>query len=389
MLRTAVITCNFPNREQPHRGHSTYQVLRILSRWMNVQVFCPTPIYPSWWKPRKFVFPQADSTYSPGDVPVQYLGYRAVPGLSRPSNGFAAARAVFPYVKDFRPELILNYAIYPDGIASIVVGKKLHAPVVLCATGSDIHSIPDPLTRRLTQWALRRASWVNFVSEDLRKRGIHLGAPAERTRAILNGVDTTIFHVKDRQAARRALGLEVGCRLILFVGWLARHKGIEELMRAFTSLAPYYQGLKLACIGDGVLKQRLDTGRVRERNVLFPGRCTSPEVSLWMAAADVVCLPSYAEGCPNVVLEALASGRPIVASAVGGIPEVVNERNAILVPPRDVPRLTQALAAALERDWEPEAISQHYTRSWYEVATEWFETCQLVVSANPGSRDRA
>jgi glycosyltransferase involved in cell wall biosynthesis len=99
-----------------------------------------------------------------------------------------------------------------------------------------------------------------------------------------------------------------------------------------------------------------------------------------MAAADLVTLPSYMEGCPNVVLEALASGRPVVATNVGGIPEILSEEYGRLVPPRAPVELAQAIASVLDKSWDAEAISARGSRSWETVAAELLEIFTSLVS---------
>jgi glycosyltransferase involved in cell wall biosynthesis len=99
-----------------------------------------------------------------------------------------------------------------------------------------------------------------------------------------------------------------------------------------------------------------------------------------MAAANLVTLPSYMEGCPNVVLEALACGRPVVATHVGGIPEIMNGECGRLVPPRDPAALAQALASVLDSSWDASAISARGSRSWNAVAGELLEIFASLVS---------
>jgi teichuronic acid biosynthesis glycosyltransferase TuaC len=98
-----------------------------------------------------------------------------------------------------------------------------------------------------------------------------------------------------------------------------------------------------------------------------------------MAAADVVTLPSYMEGCPNVVLEALACGRPVVATNVGGIPEIMSDACGRLVPPRDSAALAHALASVLDTTWDAAAISAHWSRSWSTVAAELRDVLESVA----------
>jgi glycosyltransferase involved in cell wall biosynthesis len=100
-----------------------------------------------------------------------------------------------------------------------------------------------------------------------------------------------------------------------------------------------------------------------------------------MAAADLITLPSYMEGCPNVVLEALACGRPVVATRVGGIPEIMSDACGRLIPPRDATALAEALHAVLSAQWDATSISAHWSRSWSTVAQELLDIFHSVTSA--------
>jgi glycosyltransferase involved in cell wall biosynthesis len=109
------------------------------------------------------------------------------------------------------------------------------------------------------------------------------------------------------------------------------------------------------------------------------GACAFDDVAVWMAASDLVTLPSYMEGCPNVVLEALACGRPVVATRVGGIPEIMNNDCGRLIEPRDSSDLAQALASVLKARWDANAISAHWSRSWSTVARELLQVFETVA----------
>ncbi|HJW46513.1 MAG TPA: glycosyltransferase, partial [Lysobacter sp.] len=108
------------------------------------------------------------------------------------------------------------------------------------------------------------------------------------------------------------------------------------------------------------------------------------EVATWMAAADLVTLPSYSEGHPNVLIETLACGRPVVATAVGGIPEVVDASCGELVAPRDVGALVPALARVLERRWDERALAARFSRSWNQVAQETLHVCHEALAEATG-----
>ncbi|MGH9560986.1 MAG: glycosyltransferase family 4 protein, partial [Terracidiphilus sp.] len=94
------------------------------------------------------------------------------------------------------------------------------------------------------------------------------------------------------------------------------------------------------------------------------------------------------EGCPNVILEALASGRPVVATNVGGIPEILDDSCGRLVPPRDPPKLADALASVLDAQWDPKAISARGSRSWTAPAAELLEVFEGLAVNVRGASDR-
>jgi teichuronic acid biosynthesis glycosyltransferase TuaC len=384
MYRVAVVSSYFPTREQPYRGHSAYRTLRQLRKWADIEVYAPFALYPRWLTPRNFPYYRPDRNYCPPDMPAHYFEYPAVPGLSRFLNGLVCSRYLLPYLENAKPDVILNYCLYPDGYAAIVAGKALNVPVILGAIGSDLCRIPGRATLRLTQKALRGAAAVVTVSEDLRQRAIRLGAAPERVKTVLNGCDSSIFRLGDRAAARAALGLEADAEVVLFVGRLDVNKGLRDLLAAASRLASEHPRLQLLLVGEGLLRNELqdraDAAGIGRR-VCLPGACSSAEVARWMTAADVFCLPSYAEGCPNVLVEALACGRPVVATTIGGIPELVTENCGILVPPKDAEQLAAALDAALRRHWDEPAIARQFRRGWDDVAAETDAICRAVLSS--------
>jgi glycosyltransferase involved in cell wall biosynthesis len=202
-----------------------------------------------------------------------------------------------------------------------------------------------------------------------------MGASPDRSYTVLNGCDTGLFFPRSRVTARETLGIAQDAEIVLYVGNLNHTKGLRELLRACVALSSRRPRLELTVIGEGALRAELNSGPP----VRLLGRRSSEEVAMWMAAADVFCLPSYSEGCPNVVLEALACGRPVVASDVGGIPELVNEQNGILVPPRNWERLADALEQALAGSWDEAGIAERAGRSWEDTARDTIRILEKVV----------
>jgi glycosyltransferase involved in cell wall biosynthesis len=238
------------------------------------------------------------------------------------------------------------------------------------------------LTGWFTGRALRGADQLIMVSDEMRGLVVkRFGADPALVHTIINGVDATTFYPRTPARMRQKLGLPEDSRIIIYVGRFLASKGLRELLEAFAALAETDAGLRLVLIGDGVMREelhaRIAAAHCSER-VHLPGAMQPKAIAEWIGAADLLCLPSYSEGYPNVVVEALASGRPVVATDVGGIPELVNDTNGRLVAPGDAVALQRALAQVLERSWDHQAIAATWSRSWDDVARATLAVCQLA-----------
>jgi teichuronic acid biosynthesis glycosyltransferase TuaC len=383
-MRIAVVTRYFPSSAEPWQGRSAYQTLRVLAREADVQVFYPNAKYPPWLKPRSRIYDKLDASYRPPDVKVNYYHFPALPLVSRPLNGWMAARVLLPHIRNFAPDIIFSFFLYPDGYAALKIGKVLAVPVVARSMGSDINRIGDPISALHTRTVLRGADFLITVSNDLRRKALAMGALPERTRTIVNGCDLDVFHVMDRLVARQKLRIDPATEAVVYIGRMDVKKGLRELVEAGAALRPQRPNLRVYMVGEGpdrtLIQSVIEANKAAGFVHALPG-CSFDEVAVWMAAADVVTLPSYMEGCPNVILEALACGRPVVATNVGGIPEIMSAECGQLVPPREAAALAQALASVLDRTWDSAAIAGHWGRSWNAVAVELLEIFESLVSA--------
>jgi glycosyltransferase involved in cell wall biosynthesis len=276
------------------------------------------------------------------------------------------------WLRELDPACLLASWAYPDavGVTALARLAKLRVPIVIKAHGSDlnVHAASSPLAAVQLRWAAQQARAFVCVSEALRAQAIALGVPKGRTVVIRNGVDVELFRRMPRQQACALTGLAAQRKALLFVGNVLESKGARELMAAFGSLAQERTDLDLVVVGEGPyaaeLRQAAAAGGLQERVKLI-GRVPHEQLTPWFNAAELVCLPSYAEGLPNVLLEAMACGTPCVASRVGGIPEVVTAQAGLLVPPKDADALTAALRLALDRSWDREALARGAARfSW-------------------------
>ncbi len=280
--------------------------------------------------------------------------------------------------------LLASWA-YPDTVAVARLAHSLDLPLVAKVHGSDINSLPTAGARReRVVAALSAAEAVLVVSQALAERVEHLGIPGSRIHVLYNGVDRQRFSPGDRALACAALGLGTATKRILFVGNLKASKGCLDLLEALPQLVAHQPTAGLVMIGDGpdraAIMQRIRSLGLADI-VSLPGAVAHHELPDWFRAADLLCLPSHAEGVPNVVLEAMATGLPVVATCVGGIPEVLPAHAGLLVPVADTPALTAALEQGLSRTWDTARIVSHASRfDWPENAAHLFGILQDAVA---------
>ncbi len=388
--RIAVVLSYFPTAAQPNRGMQFLQQMTAMSQLCDLSVFVVQPGYPKWrlLRPRRFLSGQS------GRLPglafgVTHVGYPAVPVVSRAFNGLTCAARLLPPVRAASPDVLLAYHVYPEANAAVRVAATLGIPAVAGAVGSDICDLPGPIVRLLTRRTLVAAALVLTKSNHLRSQILDFGVPPSKVRAILNGCDAGIFRLQDRAAARIRLGIAHDTRLVAFTGNLVPVKGLQFLIEAAAKLIESGRNTTVVLIGNGPEESALRALCSRKNistKVLFAGSCAPASVAEWLAASDVFCLPSLSEGCPNVVIEALSCGRPVVASAVGGVPELVDASCGILVPPRSPARLADALKDALNHEWDEAAIANRFRRSWNDMARETVDACiEIIRAARTGS----
>lgn len=268
-------------------------------------------------------------------------------------------------------DVILGTWAYPDGCAATVLARALGKPCAVKVHGSDVNVVAKmPSARAYMRRILPHADAMISVARPLSRLLEGMGVPAESIHLVRNGVDTALFHPRDRGACRDELGIPREGALIAFCGRLEPQKGIAELRAAFDRVRAARPDARLVMLGDGVSRDEIKAYVARSNGaVMAPGARPLAEVARWVGACDVFTLPSHNEGTPNVVLEALASGRPVVGSDVGGIPDcLADPRSGIVVPARNAEALADALLDALNRDWDTEAIVRAGPGSWAESA---------------------
>jgi glycosyltransferase involved in cell wall biosynthesis len=265
-----------------------------------------------------------------------------------------------------RYDCILASWGYPDAVAAGWLARMLGIPYVVKLHGSDLNVQATHAGRRWQiRGALQKAGAVITVSRALASMAIGIGADRSNVHTLYNGVDADRFTPGDQQAARQRLRLAGGDPMLLFVGNLKRAKGCLDLLEAFPALLAVRPNARLAYVGTGACASELLERAAAlgcSAQVELIGSITHVGLGDWFRAADLLCLPSHNEGVPNVVLEAMSCGTPVVATRVGGIPEVVPAFAGVLVPPQDPASLRAALIEASERQWNATQIATHASR---------------------------
>lgn len=389
-LRLLIVTNLFADPFNPSRATFNQQQFARLARQLDVTVMVPVSWLEILRQPLAYrrLKREALQRWPFAD----YVPYFYIPAVGRRLHGAFLFLSLMlqraPTLLSRRWDCLFASWGYPDAVAVAAVAALSGKPMITKVHGSDINAFTlEPARRRQICWALGRSRHVVAVSQALADRLAELGVDPSRTTVLYNGVDPARFHPVPRDEARRALGFDAADRVVLYVGNIQASKGCGDLMQAFVLLRQRVPRLKLVYIGAGPLARSLAEQAAElgaSDDVRFPGRLLHEQIVQWFGAADVFCLASHAEGVPNVVLEAMACGTPVVASRVGGIPEVLPAFAGMMVPAKDPPALAEALFTALHSTWDRPRITGHAEgfdwdtnvarlRALIEDAAEWSE----------------
>lgn len=385
MHRILTFTSLFPNVEQPRHGIFIETRLTKLrdSGEVDARVVAPVPWFP--FSAARFgrfgAFARVPAVETRHGVAVHHPRFLSLPGMPRRMLPHAMALGALSVVRRLQREgfdfdLIDAHFYYPDGVAAALLGRWLSRPVMITARGSDITYWPSqPAVQRMILWAAEQAACNAAVSEALVAEMVRMGCDADKLVALRNGVDLQLFHEEPRAAARAALGVD-GV-VVLSVGNLIELKGHHLAIEAIADLP----GATLVIIGAGPEEASLRAQVARlelAARVRFVSVVPQAELRRYYSAADVLVLASSREGWPNVLLEAMACGTPVVATSVWGIPEIVAAPAAgELIAERSAAALRAGIERVLDR-----RIDRRATRAYAEgFGWEATSRAQLEVFA--------
>ncbi len=380
MIKTLLFSSLYPNSQKPRHGIFVETRLRQLlkSKQVETKVVAPVATFPI--KTGLFKryaeldsVPQHESLHG---IDVYHPKYFIIPKLGGAITPLMMARAALPVIKNliaqgFDFDVIDAHYFYPDGVAAAILAKKLNKPLVITARGTDINLFADyPLAGRLIKKAALQSNSIITVADSLRQKLIAKGVDQKKIHVLRNGIDKETFcpaSIKERESLRKQLN--INSNTVLSVGNLTKLKGFDLVLAAIAKLPD----TNLIIIGDGEERQNLHQQaadlKILER-VRFISNLSQSQLRDYYVSADLLVLASSREGMPNVVLESLACGTPVVATNVGGVSEILSDECGIIINNRNDAELTEAMRTMLDKGLEREKVATIGVENCWEQTTQ-------------------
>lgn len=384
-MKALTVSHLYPNTSEPYKGVFVAELTSALRQYVDIRVAAPLSWFPVL-RPRREIPNHCDVAgtriyhprYPAMPKPlrnVRWIPYQAA--LDRTLRTVAA--------EDFIPEILHAHWVYPDGYAAAKLAKRIGAKSVVTVHGHASLGLGiQGLTTSKCRESLQLVDLIITVSEELREILItQFGVSPERIRVIHNGIDPGKFEYRDRETARRTLGLALNRPVILCVARLSAEKQIHLLIEAISRLPE--TPLQVFIVGDGPLRSDLHSliaALGLQNRVILTGGIPHQSLADWYYASDLFCLTSAHEGCPVVVHEALACGVPVISTPVGAVPDLIDPgENGLLTGP-DPDSIAAALKNALSRTWNRTKIgTEGQIHTWQDVAEKTvFEFERLLHS---------
>ncbi len=358
-IRVLVLSHMYPKDKKSIFGIFIKRQLKsLIKQHCQIKVISPIPFVPKYFRsnPRRKEYSQIPKTISIEGIPVYCPRYICAPGswfhgISCYTIYYGIIREVKKIIEEFQPHILHTFTITPDGYAGLMFKKKYKFPVICSLLGSDINLYPNyrPLTLNLTKKAISDMDQLISVSRALKFVAENIALPKREIEVVYMGCDINKFinNKESRKNIREKLVIFPKEIVLLFVGSLLKQKGIFDLVEAFNQVFKKYKNLRLIFVGKGFAYNEI-VYRVNklqlENKVCIVGEKSHDKIPDWLNVSDIFVFPSYNEGLPNAVIEAMACSKPVIATRVGGIPEAVRDgKSGILIERGDIKALSNAI----------------------------------------------
>jgi len=373
-IKLLVITHTFPTKYNPIATTFILNQLEALKKHCDIKVLYPHAYVPKF----KFLNPYHRFSKIPNKEVIKgievhhtrYFMFPRVLFIPKFLNLFLFIESFFSYfvskklsdqiVEKWNPDIIHMQGLLADGLIGLRLKYKYNKSVIVSVWGEDVTKFSKEMfSKNLARRTLRNADAIicqsNFLKDELKK----LGITKKKFFTITIGPLLSRFKPLDRNKSRKILNLPENRKIILFVGGLIPRKGVEFLIRATKTIAEKNKDILVLLIGRGFLDNKLKklTSELKlNRYIRFLGIKNNEDIVTYVNACDVFVLPSLNEGLPVVLCEALACGKPVVATAVAGTPELVTKDVGYLVKTKDENDLAQKIMLALNKKWDKKII---------------------------------
>lgn len=333
-MNLIVVAGNYPSAIHPTRGTFVYSLIQEMCR-QGAAVTTVSPEKP-WTRGRMPVDsygPELSSVHRPRYI--SFSNKTLYPGISTGRISLATfTGAVIRAVRDMqRADIVYGHFLYPSGFAALRVAQHFGIPSVVALGESSMERHERMFGVRAIQDELCKFDHIITVSNVLRDYCVRrMGVESSKVTVVPNAVNTQLFHPRERDFARKKLGLPVDAFIVTYVGHFDERKGFARVMAALKR----HPDVRAIFIGNG---PEFPTGE----QVLFAGPVKHHRVPEWLAAGDIFVLPTLAEGDPNAVKEALATGLPVIVSDIPALREQYHEGFAIFVDPNDIGQIAAAI----------------------------------------------
>jgi teichuronic acid biosynthesis glycosyltransferase TuaC len=392
-INVLLISSLYPTPYQTNHGIFVHTFARhLVAKGCRVSVIRPIP-----WSPGVLSFNArwrqygvVPATAEWDGIPTYYPRYIRPPGAwFIPWSGQTAWWGMRLLIEKLHGQhtfdLIHSHTAFPDGYAGCLAGERLNAPTVLTMHGGDFPGDLYPagsLNHRRLRQVVSQTDQVIAVSQAMKQAIIELGPSKLSVRVIYLGVDTDEFRTLGAvETSRCALGLPPDPPIVLFVGWDIRRKGLRDLLLAFSG-SEELAGVYLAVVGAAAEEVRsLAPGAYDAlgSRLIVAGNRPHEEIPRWMNACDIFVLPSYLEGLPSVVVEAMACGKPVIASDVMGTPEVIHDGETGLLVKPGYPQELAVTIARLAHDPELSRRIGKQAQTFVRTRSSWHTHTDQVL----------
>jgi len=383
-MKICILTSSFPAYKGSTESIFVYEFARHLAKKSTVSVVCP--VYKSS-KLKKESFDNISVNRFQYFFPLRFQKLTEEGSIISNFKKSFIAKLQFPFflffmflkgLKISKKSDIIHAQWALSGLVGVFIKMFIKKPLIITIRGSDLkYALKSSLFKRIIMFVFRRADYIIAVSEDLKKDIALLGIENNKISMIPNGIDTDLFKLRSKALIRKKLKLPLDKKIILFVGRLTKDKGISYLIQAFNKLD---HSFLLLLIGFGPDKPFFRKITEKNNNITFLGEKEHDQVAEYMNASDVFILPSLSEGRPNVILEAMASGLPIIATNVGGIPEMMQgNKNGFLIKKSNVNDIITAVRKIFDNPSKTKKMKLSNLKKIKEGQSSWDNTCKKHI----------